>query len=79
MIPNCGGCNDLGAHTRWCPAIHGRRAARYASQAARAEAIADEVGVSCPHAANALYRAAGLLNAEATIASQQHRDRKASQ
>ena len=79
MTPECGGCNDLGAHTRWCPAIHGRRAARYASQAARAEALADEVGANCAHAANALYRAAALLNAEARIASQRHRERKASQ
>ena len=42
MIRDCGGCNDLGAHARWCPEVHGRLAARYGSQASKAEALADE-------------------------------------
>ena len=48
MIRDCGGCNDLGAHTRWCPEVHGRLAARYGSQASKAEALADEVGADKP-------------------------------
>lgn len=79
MIRDCGGCNDLGAHKRWCPEVHGRLAARYGSQASKAEALADEVGANCPQAANALYRAAGELARAAQHASDQHHAWKAGQ
>lgn len=72
MIPGCGGCDNLGAHTRWCPQFVGRVASIRAHQAARAENLADEVGANCPQAANALYHAAGLLLEQARLAKQQH-------
>lgn len=77
MIRDCGGCNDLGAHVKWCPAKNGRLAAMYGRQASRAEALADEVGGNVPEAANALYRAAGLLLEAARIAAEQHHAREA--
>ena len=63
--PDCGGCQGLGSHRRWCPAVVGYRAHRLGKQSEQAENLADSVGANHPGAANALYHAAGLLAAAA--------------
>lgn len=62
---SCGGCRGLGSHRRWCSAVVGGAANRMGHQAEQAENLADQVGSNHPGAANALYRAAGLLRTEA--------------
>lgn len=74
---DCGGCAGIGSHKRWCKAEHGHAAHRLGRQSAKAEALADEVGSNHPEAANALYRAAGLLTEKARAKSSAHRAREA--
>ena len=71
--PNCGGCQGMGSHRRWCRAVVGFGAYRLGTQAAQAEALADSVGSNYPEAANALYYAAGLLTKEAHMRGAEHR------
>lgn len=59
----CGGCEGIGAHWRWCPAVVGESASRWGQRAQEAENLADTVGANEPGAANHLYAAAGLLRA----------------
>lgn len=57
----CGGCDGLGAHWRWCPAVIGETASRYGQLADQAESLGDRVGGNDPGTANLLYAAAGRL------------------
>lgn len=77
MSSDCGGCEGIGAHKRWCEAEHGWAAHRLGRQAAKAEALADEVGSNHYDAANALYRAAGLLTEKAKAKSAAHKAQEA--
>ena len=64
-MSNCGGCEGLGSHTRWCPEVVGIAASMLGREAEAADNLADIVGGNCPAASNALYRAASLLRIEA--------------
>jgi len=62
---DCGGCEGLGSHRRWCPEVVGEAASYLGLKSEEAEHLGDLVGANCAGAANALYRAAGLLLVEA--------------
>ena len=64
-MSDCGGCEGLGSHRRWCPEVVGAAASRLGLQSEKAQDLGDRVGANCYDAANALYRAAGLLLVEA--------------
>jgi len=64
-MSDCGGCRGLGAHRRWCEVSVGWSAARLGTWSEQAEDLGDMVGPNCMLAANALYRAAGLLHDQA--------------
>ena len=74
--PDCGGCNNQGAHRRWCRAVVGFAAYRLGTQAQQAENLADSVGSNCPEAANALYAAAHILTERAHIRASEHKNRQ---
>ena len=60
---DCGGCQGLGNHRRHC-----RKNPDYTYErelADQAENLGDIIGANCCGAANACYRAAGLLNKQA--------------
>lgn len=69
----CGGCQGLGAHWRWCPEVVGRRASHLGVLAERAEDLGDTIGANEPGAANACYRAASILLEAAGEATREHR------
>lgn len=62
---DCGGCQGLGSHRRWCEASVGRAASIMGQQAERAESLGDSVGPNEMGAANHLWAAASLLRAGA--------------
>lgn len=61
----CGGCQGLGSHWRWCPESVGRSASLIGQLAQAAEDLGDRVGANNTGAANHLYAAAGLLYKDA--------------
>jgi hypothetical protein len=62
---DCGGCQGLGAHRRWCPANVGFHASVLGRWSQEADDLADAVGSNEPAAANHLYVAAAVLRARA--------------
>ena len=69
----CGGCQGLGSHWRWCPKVVGIHAYVAGTQAETAENLADSVGANNTGAANHLYAAAGLLRQDALEAKERFR------
>ena len=61
MSTDCGGCQGLGSHARDCTANPNYSYRRVLAE--RAEDLGDTIGSRDPAAANACYRAAGLLRA----------------
>ena len=57
----CGGCQGLGSHWRWCPTSVGHAASMLGRYAMQAESLGDSVGANNTAAANLLYAAAGHL------------------
>lgn len=70
MRPDCGGCNDLGAHTRWCPERVGPTAARLGAASERADSLGDFIGGADPHLANEAYRLSMRLWSAAVLAAE---------
>lgn len=68
----CGGCQGLGSHWRWCPEWVGQAAHLAGTRSQLAEDLADSVGANNPGAANHLYAAAGLLKQDALEAKEQY-------
>ena len=60
-MSDCGGCQGIGAHRRWCEAAVGRAASIMGRQAQQAESLGDSVGPNEMGAANHLWAAASLL------------------
>jgi hypothetical protein len=63
MRIDCGGCSGIGSHRRHC--INNPNYSREAELADAAENLGDNIGANNPAAANACYRAAALLRANA--------------
>lgn len=68
----CGGCQGLGSHWRWCPEAVGHSASMYGQLSQAAEDLGDRVGANNPGAANHLYAAAGLLRQDALEAKERY-------
>lgn len=64
-MTDCGGCQGLGSHKRWCPEVTGHRASIVGLAAEQCEALGDRVGSNDPGAANILYATAGKLGERA--------------
>lgn len=64
-MDECGGCQGIGRHKRWCEAVVGRSAAFLGGLSERADSLGDTVGGNVPVAANHLWIAAKLLSTEA--------------
>jgi hypothetical protein len=64
-MTDCGGCQGLGSHRRHCK--QNPDYSREREWADQAEDLGDMVGPNCMGAANALYRAAGLLRDQADV------------
>lgn len=62
---DCGGCQGLGSHRRWCPWSVGASASFFGRLSEQAESLGDTVGANETGAANHLYAAAALLKAKA--------------
>ena len=60
-VTTCGGCQGIGAHRRWCPAVVGMTAHAWAIRASLTDDLADEVGSNDPEMANQLYRLAAQM------------------
>jgi hypothetical protein len=79
-VPECGGCQGLGSHRRWCRVAVGSRASLLGRAAEQAESLGDTVGANYPQAANALYGASGALREAANDAAMwniaQHTNRR---
>lgn len=71
----CGGCRDLGAHSRWCKEVVGPRAERLGITSERVQDLADQIGSLSPLAANRLYAAARDLRAQATVEAEAWKNR----
>lgn len=61
MMPDCGGCQGLGSHKRWCPQRVGHDASILGPASEVLEEMGDRVGASDPGRANMLYRQAAVL------------------
>lgn len=72
---DCGGCQGLGSHRRWCEAVVGRHASIMGAQAERAESLGDSVGPNEMGAANCLWRAASLLREGARMRAEEWKAR----
>lgn len=75
MSAQCGGCQGIGAHRRWCRAVVGPAAALLGPLAEQAEALGDRVGPNDMGAANHLYAASALLRARAVERWAAHEER----
>lgn len=71
-MSDCGGCNDLGAHTRWCPEVVGPKAARLGTEGDRADVMGDRLAFA-PQLANLAYELSGKLWLAAAAEARQHR------
>lgn len=70
---DCGGCLGIGAHKKFCPAVHGTHASVRYRWSQRAENLADEIGSNDVEAANTLYVLAGTFHTEAVQYSEAYR------
>lgn len=61
----CGGCQGIGRHRRWCPAVVGESASEVGTLAELAESLGDRIGSNDPGAANMAYRLSGRLRRQA--------------
>lgn len=68
--PNCGGCQGLGAHRRWCPAVVGLPASIWGRMGEQLEDLGDRIGSNEFAASNHCYAAAGLMKAKAKEAAE---------
>jgi hypothetical protein len=62
---DCGGCQGLGSHWRWCPEKVGGLAYILGTNADKAESIGDTVGSNYPQGANYAYGLASMLRKRA--------------
>lgn len=62
---DCGGCQGLGSHWRWCEAKVGRTASLLGQLSEQAESLGDRVGPNEMGAANHLWQASALLRKKA--------------
>lgn len=72
----CGGCQGLGSHWRWCPESVGRSASFIGQLAEAAESLGDRVGANNTGAANHLYMASSLLRVQAIKAKYEFQGRE---
>lgn len=64
-MTECGGCQGLGSHKRWCKESVGLAASLYGSWSEQIESIADSVGSNNIAVSNHLYIAASMLREQA--------------
>ena len=69
----CGGCEGLGAHRRWCPVDVGERAAYFGQLSEQAEALGDRIGPNDMGAANTAWQLASHLRTVAEAEKAAHR------
>jgi hypothetical protein len=58
---NCGGCQNLGSHRRWCRNKVGLSASIYGPMAERLESIGDTVGPNHMGLSNKLWQLSGEM------------------
>jgi len=78
MIPDqdCGGCQGLGAHKRWCVTVVGKAASMLGPWGDQMEEWGDRIG-GIPHSqdtANMLYWFATVMEVRANKARQMHQE-----
>lgn len=62
-MSDCGGCNNQGAHRRWCRAKVGLQASIYGPMAEQLESMGDTVGPNDFGIANRLWALSGDMRA----------------
>lgn len=76
MDRDCGGCQGLGSHWRWCPEVVGFAANHWGVMSERIGSMADSVGGNNPGAANHLYAASALLREMANDRKAEHQENR---
>lgn len=54
-LPDCGGCEGLGSHKRWCPRAVGQKASAAGVCAEMVDSLGDRIGSNDPVTTNELY------------------------
>ena len=68
-ITDCGGCDGLGSHRRWCPYAVGETAAYFGQLSERADSLGDAIGPNDMGAANMAWQVAAILRKRAVDAT----------
>jgi len=75
MAMDCGGCEGVGRHRRWCAEVVGYGASLLGRFSQQAETLGDQIGSNNTRAANMAYSLASELRQDANARAAEYMDR----